>query len=123
VSPTTANVTWGSMPTAVTEFSSSTRHRTKFDLSNSSQARIVVNVQNGGAPTASLCAQYSIDQVTWSYLDGSSGPCVTINLTGVRASAFVALAALAKTDVFLRVVGRNGSGQSPSFGQISIQVK
>jgi hypothetical protein len=124
VSPDTANVTWVSMPAALTELLGQMRFRTKYDLTNATQARVAVTVLIAGAATASICAQYSTDQVTWAYLNGGTEPCATINATGVRTSAFVNLAAAAKADVFLRIVGRNGNGAlGPSFGQISIQVK
>jgi len=124
VSPDTANTTWVSMPVALTELLGSTRYRTKYDLTNATQARIVVNVLTAGAAGAAICAQYSTDQVTWAYVDGGTEPCATINATGVRTSAFVNLAAAAKADVFLRIVGRSGNGAlGPVFGQISIQIK
>jgi hypothetical protein len=111
------------MPNAVTELVGSMRYRTKIDLGNATQARVVAYVVSAGAAAAQLCAQYSTDQVTWVYLDGASGPCASINATGVQVSSFVNLAAAAKADVFLRVVGKSGGGVSPSFGQIAIQVK
>jgi hypothetical protein len=124
VSPDTANVNWPNMPAALTEFLGQTRYRTKYDLSNATQARMVVNVLTIGAPTAAVCAQYSTDQVTWNYLDGGTEPCATINVLGVRTSSWVNLAAAAKADVFLRLVGRNGNGAlSPLFGQIALQIK
>jgi hypothetical protein len=124
VSPDTANTTWVSMPAALTELLGSTRYRTKYDLSNATQARIVVNVLTAGAGGAAICAQYSTDQVTWAYLDGGTEPCATINATGVRTSAFVNLAAAAQADVFLRIVGRSGNGAlGPVFGQMSLQIK
>jgi hypothetical protein len=124
VSPDTANLVWSSQPAATTELVNSMRYRTKFDLTNASQARVVVYVVGAGAATAQLCAQYSTDQVTWSDLDGSGTPCTTINATGVQVSEFVNLAAAARADVFLRIIGKNGNGtKSPSFGQIAIQVK
>lgn len=120
----TTNLTWTSMPSALTELGGSTRHRTKYDLSNASTARVVVNVMLAGAANAVICVQYSTDQTTWNYLDNGTEPCAPINSTGVRTSAFVNLAAAAKADVFLRVVGRGGNGwTSPQLGQVSLQIK
>jgi hypothetical protein len=124
VSPDTANETWYNMPAAPTEFMGSTRYRTKYDLTSATQARIVVMVMTAGSASALGCVQYSTDQATWTYLDGGTGPCTAINGTGVRASGLVNLAAAAKADVFLRVVGKDGNGAAdPAFGQISVQIR
>jgi hypothetical protein len=112
------------MPAAVTEFLGSTRYRTKYDLTNAAQARIVVNVLTAGSANAQICAQYSVDGNTWSYLDDGTSPCAAINATGVRTAAFVNLAAAAKADVYLRVIGKSGNGwTSPAFGQVALQLK
>jgi hypothetical protein len=124
VTPDTASEVWTNMPAALTEFLNSTRYRTRYDLTNATQARIVVMVMTAGAANSIVCPQYSTDQVTWNYLDGGTGPCAVVNATGVRTSAFVNLPAGAKADVFLRIVGKDGNGSAdPAFGQISIQVK
>jgi hypothetical protein len=112
------------MPAALTEFMNSTRYRTMYDLTQATQARVVVMVLTAGAANAAVCVQYSTNQTAWNYLDGGTDPCATINATGVRVSAWVNLAAAAKADVYLRVVGRNGNGAlGPSFGQVSLQLK
>jgi hypothetical protein len=124
VSPDTASEVWNNMPSVLTEFLNSTRYRTKYDLTNATQARVVVMVLTAGSASSIICAQYSTDQTTWYYLDGGTGPCATINATGVRTSAYVNLPAGAKADVFLRIVGKDGNGSAdPAFGQISIQLK
>jgi hypothetical protein len=82
--------------------------RVKADLTASTQARVLSNVAQAGAATAAIRVQYSTDQASWNYLDGSTGPAVNINTTGLKVSSWVALAAGAKADVFLRVVGING---------------
>jgi hypothetical protein len=112
------------MPAALTELGGSARYRTKYDLSNATKARVVVNVMVAGSANAVICVQYSTDQTTWSYLDNGTEPCAAVNATGVRTSAFVDLATAAKADVFLRIVGRSGNGWTgPQFGQISLQIK
>jgi hypothetical protein len=124
VGPDVANVTWSAMPSALTEFNSSARYRTKYDLSNANQVRLVARVQVGGAGGAELRAQYSTDESTWNYLDGGSGPAVNVGTSGTNVSTpWSDLAAAAKGDVFLRVVGLNGSGTDATFGQISIQIR
>jgi hypothetical protein len=104
----------------------STRWETKFPLNSFTQARITVNVMTKGSTGSTLAAQYSIDNgASWSYLDGSSGPSVGISAsTGLVVSSWVNLAAAAKSDVMLRIVGAGGNAvASPAFGRIDIQVK
>jgi len=120
-----ANVAWTNQPAALTEFLGATRNRTKYDLTNATQVRLIVNVMVAGATTpAKIRAQYSTDLSTWYYLDGASGPSVDINTTGLKVSAWVNLAAGAKADVYLRIVGIDGNGAAdPAFGNIALQVK
>jgi hypothetical protein len=117
--------TWTNQPSALTEFNANTFRRLKFELTNATQARLVVDMAIAGAAVpAKLRAQYSTDQTTWNYLDGSAGPSVDINATGVRTSSWVTLAAGAKADVFLRLVGLSGDGVAdPQFSLVQLQAK
>jgi hypothetical protein len=124
VTPFAIAAAWTNQPAAVTEIFGVTRNRTRFTLTNASQARMHVSVQTIGAVAAQLCAQYSTDQIAWASLDGSGGPCVPINLLNVQSSGWVNLVAAAKADVYLRLVGQNGDGfLDPAFGNIAIEVK
>lgn len=116
---------WGNQPAAETEFLGATRHRIKMDLTNYTQARLIVNVATAGAATpAKIRAQYSTDETTWYYLDNASEPSVNIDTTGTKVSNWIGLAAGAKADVFLRIVGIDGDGVAdPQFGLISLQFK
>jgi len=118
-------LTWTNMPAAETELPTSPRYRTKVDLTNYRQARMVVNVLTAGATTpAKLLVQYSTDETTWYYLDGSSGPSVNIDATGVKVGSWVNLTSGAKADVFLRIVGIDGDGVAdPQFNEITVQFK
>jgi hypothetical protein len=119
-----ANLTWTNMPVALTELAGVTRYRTRVDLTNVTQARITVVVMVAGATNARLAVQYSTDQVTWNYLDGSSGPFVNINSTGLQVSSWVNITAGARGDVYLRIVGLNGDGAAdPQFGLITVQFR
>jgi hypothetical protein len=121
-----ATITWTSMPAALTEFNAAARGRIKVDLTNATQARLIVHMMStAGSANAELRAQYSTDDSSFSYMDGATGPSVAINAANVTlVSSWVNLAAGAKADVFLRVVGINGDGAtSPTFGNISIQVR
>lgn len=118
------NPSWTNQPAALTELFGTTAGRLKADLTASTQVRLLSNVQTAGAATAALRVQYSTDQTSWNYLDGSSGPSVSINTTGLKVSAWVSLAAGAKADVFLRAVGINGDATAdPGFSSIILQVK
>lgn len=121
------SVTWASMPAALTELNGSTRSRTKLDLTGYTQARVTASISTVGNSTAELRIQYSTNgdtQSTWAYLDGASGPGANISVNGGRASAWVNLAAAAKADVWVRVVGINGNGSiSPAIGAVVLQVK
>lgn len=117
---------WTTMPAALTEFNANTQGRTKADLTNATQARLLVHMMStAGASGAELRGQYSTDASAWNYLDGATGPAAAINVASTTvAGAWVNLVAGAKADVFIRVVGINGDGIiSPSFGNISIQVR
>jgi len=113
---------WTNQPAALTELLGLTVHRTKVDLTNAGNVRIVVDVLAAGVAGAKLRAQYSTDAVTWAYFDGATGPEVAIDATGTFASVTVNLGAGAKADVYVRVVGINGNGAAdPAFGLIVLQ--
>jgi hypothetical protein len=111
---------WTNMPAAVTELWGFDRNRTKLNLAGFSQARLVVNVQVGGAAGSVLDVQYSTNQTTWNNLT-STALTVPISTVGAVASVDRALAAGAKADVWLRVVGSGGNGTAdPRFGNIDV---
>jgi Collagen triple helix repeat (20 copies) len=117
--------TWSNQPAAVTELLGSTRFRLRYDLSNATAARLVVNVVGAGAPTpAKLRLQYSTDLITWKYMDDVSDPSVNIDTTGLKVSGWTNLAPEARADVYLRVVGLDGNGSAdPSLGLLQAQVR
>jgi hypothetical protein len=118
------NPAWTNQPPALTELFGSTIGRNKADLTASAQVRLLCDVAQAGAATAAIRVQYSTDQASWNYLDGATGPSVNLNTTGLKVSSWVNLAAGAKADVFLRVVGVNGDGTAdPGFANILLQVK
>jgi hypothetical protein len=118
------NPSWTNQPAGLTELFGTTAGRLKVDITASTQVRLLSNVETAGAATAAIRVQYSTDQASWNYLDGGSGPSVGINTTGLKVSGWVSLAAGAKADVFLRVVGINGDATAdPGFSSIILQVK
>ena len=78
-----------------------------------------------GAAAAVIGVQFSTDNgVTWSFLDGGTGPNVSIAATGLIASAWTTLTANAKADVRLRFGGQGGNGStSPQFGLVMLEVR
>jgi hypothetical protein len=126
ISPGASAFSWA-VPAALTEFNASILDRAQHDLTNATQARLVLllpfpNIAPLTVPI--LAVQYSTNGGSaWSYLDGSAGPVLTYG-AGAVVSGWVSLATGAKTDVLLRIVasGGNGSASLP-FGAIYVQVK
>jgi hypothetical protein len=118
------SATFTDMPSALTE-PFSTRLRLPIDLTYVEQVRLTARVMTPGATGAKLRIQYSTDSgVTWNYLDGVSGPSITIDAIGVIASSWVTLASGAKADVWLRLVGLDGDGAAdPAWGLMTLQMK
>lgn len=115
---------WSNMPAALTEFWGRSASRLQYDLTDATQARFMVNLDTAGVTSAKLRVQYSTDQVSWNYLDGGTGPSVTLDSTGLKTTNWVNITALAKADVFLRVVGLDGDGAAdPSFGVVELQIR
>ncbi len=101
-----------------------TAFRTKYDLSKCSQARLAVAVKTIGSAAAEVRIQYGLDESTWNYLDGLTGPAVNISASGAKASAWGPIATLAKADVFLRAVTIGGDGAAdPVIGNVTLQVR
>ncbi|HET8670221.1 MAG TPA: hypothetical protein VFM05_06205, partial [Candidatus Saccharimonadales bacterium] len=119
---------WVDMPNAETELFIGTgfsqpSSRVRFDLSDATEARFIANVATAANSTAELRVQYSTDQSSWSYLDGSTGPSNVVGTVGTKVSSWVTVASGAKSDVYLRVVGVNGNLSDPRFGLIQLQIR
>jgi hypothetical protein len=122
----TASLTWTNQPSAVTELAGNTLRRRKGVLTHATQARIIVTIGGTAANTgATMAGQYSTDGTTWAYLDGATGPSVSITtVDSLQVSSWVTLTGAAKADVFLRIVGAGGDGViDPIFGLIELQVR
>jgi hypothetical protein len=116
------------MPAALTEFNGSKNYRAKSDLTNATSARLLA-VQVSALPVGPLpvlAAQYSTNGgSTWAYLDGGTGPSIsTFSGASITDSGFVTLAAGAKADVQLRIVGSGGDGATTvPFGNVYLEFK
>jgi len=115
------------VPAALTEISPGggvPRWRTRVDLSTFVDARATVYNQVAATAGTGLRIQYSTDESTWAYLDGAAGPEALIDGTGTRVSGWVALAAGAKADVYLRAATIGGDAiADPQLGLITVQFR
>ena len=118
----TAIRTWANMPAALTELPGM---RAQLDLTLASQARLTGNVQVAGFAGSSIGLQYSTDGgTTWTYLNGGTGPSISLTSTGSVSSGWVNIAAAAKADVLIRVGGVGGNGVAdPQLGLVILQVR
>jgi hypothetical protein len=127
VTPATVAIPWAAMPAALTEFLGLTIHRTGANLAAKTQAQLIANVQVAGFAGSGLRVQCSLDNgATWRALDSAAGtgPTVPIGTVGVIKSPVVAIEALVRKDVLLRVVGGGGNAiVSPTFGTIVLRVR
>lgn len=116
---------WDNMPAAATFLFGSHRHVTRLSLTGFHQCRLVVNVQSPAAPTnAKLILRYkttSFSTTVGDYSDiGTSEVSVVVDTANsVVSSSWISLAAAAKADVFVTIVGSGGDGSTdPVFGTI-----
>ena len=126
ISPGASAIAWVT-PVALTEFNNAKIYRAKHDLTNATQARILLfeaAPQLAPASIPTVAAQFSTDGgTTWTYLDNATGPSLTYG-SGAVVSGWITLTAAAKADVLLRVVASGGDGTaSNNYGTIYVQVK
>ncbi len=79
-------------------------------LARATRVRLTGYVAVAGPSAAELRVQYSTDLSTWAYLDGGTGPSMSIGGTGIRVSSWVNLVTGAKADIYLRVLAIGGDG-------------
>lgn len=116
---------WQNMPAAPTFLLGSHTHVTRADLTQYSQARFIVNKQGVAAFTgAQLALRYKTGAFSTSALGygtiGTGIVQVAIDTTNALLdTGWIDLAAGAKADVVLAVIGFNGDGVvDPDFGEI-----
>jgi hypothetical protein len=102
---------------------------TKADLTNFTQCRLLANKQGVAATAgAKLILRYrtAFNQTASNYSDiGISEVSVAVNvLNTFLDTGWINLAAGAKADVFIAVLGSGGNGAlDPAFGQIAAEFK
>lgn len=95
-------------------------YRTKVDLTDATECRLVVRVGVQGSANADLRVQYSTNESAWSNLT----PEAAINAVGTVVTAWAAVPAGARGDVFLRVMGKEGDGAAdPQIRLVQLQVR
>jgi len=136
VSPGGGSLSWA-IPTSTaaspSEFNASILLRSQHDLTNATQARLVIMWPFPGAAlpigfTPAVDAQYSTNGgTTWNYLDGTVGSAsgaAVLYGAGSTVGSWVTLTGGAKADVLLRFVAYGGNGStSLPFGTMELQVK
>jgi hypothetical protein len=117
------------MPLAATFMFGGHRHVVKVDLTNYTQCRLVVNKQGtAGAAASKFILRYrtAFSATVGDYSNiGTGEVSVAVNTTNnVLVSNWVDLAAGAKADVFVAIIGSGGDGAvDPVFGSVIAQFK
>lgn len=112
IGPINANSVVTAVPAALTEWQSNTRWRTEVDLRDYQSAELVTWVMGAGSANAKMRYQYTSDltgAAGWAYLDGSSGPSVSLAAAGSVRSQ-VKLTPTARGRVLIRPVTIDGDG-------------
>jgi hypothetical protein len=125
----TGQITWASMPSALTMYAGVTYGIRQADLRNFTQARLVHRRgTTAGATGSKIIVRYrtgAASDTPTDYSDFSTE--LSVPLTGTNAnvdSGWIDLPAAAKADVFLALLGSGGNGTaSPTFGVIELQFR
>lgn len=120
------NITWSNMPAADTEFGSTT-YRTRVDLTNSNEFRLVIRYSGGTVTAGADCRlQYATTEAgAWTNLDGGAGPELDISgAVGTKTSAWASVDGGAKADVYIRMMCKQGNGANdPQFRGVHFQIR
>jgi hypothetical protein len=118
------------MPLADTLLNGSHAHVVRADLTNYTQCRLIVNKQGTAGDTSSKIrlgfnASFQTSPANYANAGTSEVACSPLNVQNtVLTSAWVNLAAGAKADVFLALIGSGGNGTlDPAFGTIVAQFR
>jgi hypothetical protein len=130
--PSTANMTLTDMALAEDFLGNSIRFGTLLDLTDWEQARIVVRrMATASAAAAEIAVEYSTVNPGSTFVGGDWLPLgasdveVSLNSTNtVLSSSWIAIAALARADVYVAPLMRGGDGAAdPVIGQVSLQLR
>ena len=113
------NVTWTNQPAAATELFGNVHRRAKKDFTDVDKIRLVARVSIASSASAVLQAQYSTDESAWNTLTANT---MSISSTGTKATAWEAIPAGARGDVFIRLIGSGADGAAdPVLGNIYLE--
>jgi hypothetical protein len=119
-------ITWTNMPVAETEFTG-TQYRVLADLTHASEFRFNISRIAGTVTAGADCrVQYATTYGgTYANLDGATGPEVDVSgVAELKTSGWVDVTAAAKTEVYLRVLCKEGNGANdPQFRNVAIQIR
>lgn len=116
----TGTNTWTNQPAALTEFLGLTVHRSKIDLTDVDKIRLTSRVNVAGVSGSVIFAQYSTDESNWSTLTTNQ---ISLTTTGTKETAWEAIPAGARGNVFVRIVGQNGNATAdPVLGNTLLEV-
>jgi len=116
IGPINANSVVTATPAALTEWQGNTRWRTEVNLRDYSSMELVTYVMATGPTNAEMRYQYTADltgATGWDYVDGVSGPKVTLHTQGSQRSQ-VLITPPAQGRVLIRPVTINGDGATNS---------
>jgi len=123
-------VEWRDMEAGLDEFDENIFHRTKINLIDLLQWRLVHYSEQAGSVNCVLGVQYSTDGGTnWWGLDNGVADSLSTSTNSCDAvghfvSGWTDLDATAQADVWLRLAGEGGDGAAdPRFGNIEVQFR
>jgi hypothetical protein len=112
IAPINANSVVTAVPAALTEWQGNTRWRTEIDLRDYQTMELVTYVMGTGSAGSELRYQYTADltgTAGWDYVDGTTGPNVTLHTLGSQRSQVIITPA-ARGRVLIRPVTIGGDG-------------
>lgn len=120
-----AQTVWSNQPAGLANLFGTFQSQITCDLSEATEVRLHAYVYLAGHTTAELRGQYSLDNGgAWSYMDGATGPSISIATTGPLVSSWVTLQEAARDDVLIRVGGIGGNAAvDPGFAQIAFEFR
>lgn len=127
-----ANATFTNQAVAETLFVGSNRHITKYDLSNFTRCRLLTYVVTASASvnTPRIVARYSTtSQTTVGGFTSELGTTaisqsIFTGTTGLQVTPWTTIAAAARGDVWLALVGIGGNAVAdPAFGSVMLQCR
>ena len=113
------------MPALATEYLNNTNRRVRVNLTGRTRGRMWAGGGTDGTSTSELRLQYSLnDGSSWDYLDGISGPSVSIAQLNelTQIGTWFDIVEAAQTEVLIRAVGFGGDGATgPTLAHIGAE--